>query len=216
MNSVKRFQELWTVPLLLTMTGKIWDKNFEIFQPWGIYCKYKLVIIQGWSSVQDDLVEGESAEGPHPLQLRDKGPGEADRTGMQPQGVHDHQVQWAHSGSVWESHPVFKQNKYIWLKWAMWLTSFIWVLTCLGERRFLPAALRDWDVPSDIPDIENIILGFTFSFDGVFFLQGSKTKEQRIDSGEESHDALEEVFSKIQTVTGEDNLDLLVTRFIQG
>lgn len=41
-------------------------------------------------------------------------------------------------------------------------------------------------------------------------------KEQRIDSREESHDALEEVFSKIQTITGEDNLDLLVTRFIQG
>lgn len=41
-------------------------------------------------------------------------------------------------------------------------------------------------------------------------------KEQRIDSREESNDALEEVFSKIQTITGEDNLDLLVTRFIQG
>lgn len=41
-------------------------------------------------------------------------------------------------------------------------------------------------------------------------------KEQRIDSREESHDALEEVFSKIQTVTGEDNLELLATRFIQG
>lgn len=41
-------------------------------------------------------------------------------------------------------------------------------------------------------------------------------KEQRIDSGEESQDVLEEVFSKIQAVTGEDNLDLLVTRFIQG
>eukprot|EP00066_Takifugu_rubripes_P023044 XP_011612310.1 PREDICTED: coiled-coil domain-containing protein 63-like [Takifugu rubripes] len=45
--------------------------------------------------------------------------------------------------------------------------------------------------------------------------QWSKMKEQRIDSREESHDALEEVFSKIQTITGEDNLDLLVTRFIQ-
>lgn len=40
-------------------------------------------------------------------------------------------------------------------------------------------------------------------------------KEQRIDS-EDSRDGLEEVFSKIQAVTGEDNLDLLVTRFIQG
>lgn len=41
-------------------------------------------------------------------------------------------------------------------------------------------------------------------------------KEQSIDSREESHDALEEMFSKIQTITEEDNLDLLVTRFIQG
>lgn len=47
-------------------------------------------------------------------------------------------------------------------------------------------------------------------------VQGSRTKEQQIDSGEESHDALEEVFSKIQAVTGEENLDLLVTRFIHG
>ncbi|XP_049894202.1 coiled-coil domain-containing protein 114 isoform X1 [Epinephelus moara] len=46
--------------------------------------------------------------------------------------------------------------------------------------------------------------------------QLSALKEQRrMDSGEESLDALEEVFNKIQTVTGEDNLDLLVTRFIQ-
>lgn len=72
-----------------------------------------MVMIQGWSSVQDDLVEGQSAEGPHPVQGGDKGPGEADRAWMQPQGVHDHQVQWAQrSGSVWESHPVFKQNNH--------------------------------------------------------------------------------------------------------
>ncbi|XP_060897841.1 coiled-coil domain-containing protein 114 [Labrus mixtus] len=46
--------------------------------------------------------------------------------------------------------------------------------------------------------------------------QVSELKEQRrMDSGEESLDTLEEVFEKIQTVTGEDNLDLLVTRFIQ-
>ncbi|XP_059184852.1 coiled-coil domain-containing protein 114 [Centropristis striata] len=46
--------------------------------------------------------------------------------------------------------------------------------------------------------------------------QLSEVKEQRrMDSGEESLDALEEVFERIQTVTGEDNLDLLVTRFIQ-
>uniref|UniRef100_A0A8C9XZ71 Outer dynein arm docking complex subunit 1 n=1 Tax=Sander lucioperca TaxID=283035 RepID=A0A8C9XZ71_SANLU len=44
----------------------------------------------------------------------------------------------------------------------------------------------------------------------------SELKEQRrMDSGEESLDALEEVFQRIQTVTGEDNLDMLVTRFIQ-
>ncbi|CAJ1050518.1 coiled-coil domain-containing protein 114 [Xyrichtys novacula] len=39
--------------------------------------------------------------------------------------------------------------------------------------------------------------------------------QRRMDSGEESRDALEEVFEKIKTVTGEDNLDLLVSRFIQ-
>ncbi|GAA6231981.1 coiled-coil domain-containing protein 114-like isoform X1 [Lates japonicus] len=44
----------------------------------------------------------------------------------------------------------------------------------------------------------------------------SEVKEQRrMDSGEESLDALEEVFERIQAVTGEDNLDMLVTRFIQ-
>ncbi|XP_037620962.1 coiled-coil domain-containing protein 114 isoform X4 [Sebastes umbrosus] len=46
--------------------------------------------------------------------------------------------------------------------------------------------------------------------------QLSELKEQRrMDSGEESLDTLEEVFQRIQTVTGEDNLDMLVTRFIQ-
>ena len=37
-----------------------------------------------------------------------------------------------------------------------------------------------------------------------------------MDLDEESLDVLEEVFERIQTVTGEDNLDMLVTRFIQG
>nr|XP_019956998.1 PREDICTED: coiled-coil domain-containing protein 114-like [Paralichthys olivaceus]XP_019956999.1 PREDICTED: coiled-coil domain-containing protein 114-like [Paralichthys olivaceus]XP_019957000.1 PREDICTED: coiled-coil domain-containing protein 114-like [Paralichthys olivaceus] len=47
--------------------------------------------------------------------------------------------------------------------------------------------------------------------------QLSEVKEQqRMDSEEESLDVLEEVFERIQTVTGEDNLDMLVTRFIQG
>ncbi|CAN9506981.1 unnamed protein product [Ophioblennius macclurei] len=47
--------------------------------------------------------------------------------------------------------------------------------------------------------------------------QLSELKEQRrTDSGEESLDALEEAFQRIQGVTGEDNLDLLVSRFIQG
>ncbi|KAM7422837.1 hypothetical protein PAMA_010733 [Pampus argenteus] len=41
------------------------------------------------------------------------------------------------------------------------------------------------------------------------------SEQRRTDSGEESLDALEEVFERIQTVTGEDNLDMLVTRFIQ-
>ncbi|XP_041815303.1 coiled-coil domain-containing protein 114 isoform X2 [Chelmon rostratus] len=46
--------------------------------------------------------------------------------------------------------------------------------------------------------------------------QFSELKEQRrMDSGEEPLDALEEVFERIQTVTGEDNLDMLVIRFIQ-
>uniref|UniRef100_A0A672FMQ7 Coiled-coil domain containing 114 n=1 Tax=Salarias fasciatus TaxID=181472 RepID=A0A672FMQ7_SALFA len=45
----------------------------------------------------------------------------------------------------------------------------------------------------------------------------SELKEQRrTDSGEESLDVLEEAFQRIQAVTGEDNLDLLVSRFIQG
>ncbi|AWP07915.1 putative coiled-coil domain-containing protein 114-like, partial [Scophthalmus maximus] len=45
----------------------------------------------------------------------------------------------------------------------------------------------------------------------------SELKEQRrMDSEEESLDALEEGFERIKTVTGEDDLDMLVTRFIQG
>ncbi|KAM9408183.1 coiled-coil domain-containing protein 114 [Pholidichthys leucotaenia] len=44
----------------------------------------------------------------------------------------------------------------------------------------------------------------------------SEPKEQRrMESGEESLEALEEVFERIRTATGEDNLDLLVNRFIQ-
>lgn len=42
-------------------------------------------------------------------------------------------------------------------------------------------------------------------------------KEQsRMDSGEESLDALEEAFERIRIATGEENLDQLVTRYIQG
>ncbi|XP_053301893.1 coiled-coil domain-containing protein 114 [Pleuronectes platessa] len=41
-------------------------------------------------------------------------------------------------------------------------------------------------------------------------------EQQRMDLDEESLDVLEEVFKRIHTVTGEDNLDMLVTRFIQG
>uniref|UniRef100_A0A1A7YT51 Coiled-coil domain containing 114 n=2 Tax=Iconisemion striatum TaxID=60296 RepID=A0A1A7YT51_9TELE len=46
--------------------------------------------------------------------------------------------------------------------------------------------------------------------------QISVLKEQKVDSGEESLEALEEVFERIQAVMGEDNLDLLVNRFIQA
>ncbi|XP_076603959.1 coiled-coil domain-containing protein 114 [Chaetodon auriga] len=46
--------------------------------------------------------------------------------------------------------------------------------------------------------------------------QLSELKEQRrMDLGEEPLDALEEVFERIQIVTGEDNLDMLVIRFMQ-
>lgn len=41
-------------------------------------------------------------------------------------------------------------------------------------------------------------------------------EQRRVDSVEESLDALEEVFQRIQVVSGEDNLDMLVTRFLQG
>lgn len=52
---------------------------------------------------------------------------------------------------------------------------------------------------------------------GALFVPVSEVKEQRrTESGGESLDALEEVFERIQTVTGVDNLDMLVTRFIQG
>ncbi|XP_034142923.1 coiled-coil domain-containing protein 114 [Esox lucius] len=45
---------------------------------------------------------------------------------------------------------------------------------------------------------------------------GSEVKEQRRrDSGEESLDTLEEVFQRIQNITGEEDLEMLVTRFIQ-
>uniref|UniRef100_A0A1A8UR34 Coiled-coil domain containing 114 n=1 Tax=Nothobranchius furzeri TaxID=105023 RepID=A0A1A8UR34_NOTFU len=46
--------------------------------------------------------------------------------------------------------------------------------------------------------------------------QLSALKEQKVDSGEESLVALEEALEKIQTVMGDDNLDLLVNRFIQA
>ncbi|KAG7493384.1 hypothetical protein JOB18_007570 [Solea senegalensis] len=41
-------------------------------------------------------------------------------------------------------------------------------------------------------------------------------EQQRMDAGEESLDALEEVFERICTVTEEKDLDMLVTRFIQA
>ncbi|KAG7280536.1 hypothetical protein CRUP_022066 [Coryphaenoides rupestris] len=39
--------------------------------------------------------------------------------------------------------------------------------------------------------------------------------QRRMDSGEESGDMLQEVFDRVHAVTGEDNPDMLVTRFIQ-
>lgn len=48
------------------------------------------------------------------------------------------------------------------------------------------------------------------------FLVSELKEQRRMDSGDESLDALEEVFDRLRTLTGEDNLDLLVTRFIQG
>uniref|UniRef100_A0A673A1R6 Coiled-coil domain containing 114 n=1 Tax=Sphaeramia orbicularis TaxID=375764 RepID=A0A673A1R6_9TELE len=53
-------------------------------------------------------------------------------------------------------------------------------------------------------------------YDGQEMGHRHELKEQRrVDSGEESLDALEEVFQRIQVLSGEDNLDMLVTRFIQ-
>ncbi|XP_030634148.1 coiled-coil domain-containing protein 114 [Chanos chanos] len=40
-------------------------------------------------------------------------------------------------------------------------------------------------------------------------------EQRRTDSGQETLDTLEEVFQRIQNVTGEDDLDVLVTKFIQ-
>lgn len=45
----------------------------------------------------------------------------------------------------------------------------------------------------------------------------AEMKEQRkTDTGEETPDTLEEVFQKIQEMTGENDLEMLVTNFIQG
>lgn len=52
---------------------------------------------------------------------------------------------------------------------------------------------------------------------GCFCLLVSDLREQKkVESGEESLDALQEVFEQIQTVTGEDKTDLLVSWFTQG
>lgn len=51
----------------------------------------------------------------------------------------------------------------------------------------------------------------------IVWFSVSQLKEQRmVDLGEESLENLEEVFQRIHTMKGEDNLDVLVTRFIQG
>lgn len=50
--------------------------------------------------------------------------------------------------------------------------------------------------------------------DNVF---STEMKDQRrTESGEDSAETLQEVFCKIRSVTGEDDLDVLVTKFIQG
>lgn len=41
-------------------------------------------------------------------------------------------------------------------------------------------------------------------------------EQQRAGAGEETLDSLEDVLHRIQEVTGEEDVDLLVTRFIQG
>lgn len=48
------------------------------------------------------------------------------------------------------------------------------------------------------------------------FIALEPKEQSRMDSGEESLDALEEAFERIQIATGEENLDQLVTRYIQG
>lgn len=41
-------------------------------------------------------------------------------------------------------------------------------------------------------------------------------EQRRNESGEETLEIVEEVFQKIQKVTGEEDLEMLVTKFIQG
>lgn len=48
------------------------------------------------------------------------------------------------------------------------------------------------------------------------FLVSETRERKKVDSGEESQDALKEMFDRIQGLTGEENLELLDTRFIQG
>lgn len=56
-----------------------------------------------------------------------------------------------------------------------------------------------------------------YSTKSTVWVSVSQLKEQRmVDLGEESLENLEEVFQRIHTMKGEDNLDVLVTRFIQG
>lgn len=48
------------------------------------------------------------------------------------------------------------------------------------------------------------------------FIALEPKEQSKMDSGEESLDALEEAFERIRIATGEENLDQLVTRYIQG
>lgn len=50
----------------------------------------------------------------------------------------------------------------------------------------------------------------------MMIMMVAEMKEQRRTDSEVAAETLEEVFQRIQKVTGEDDLEMLVTKFIQG